>query len=230
MNITKAFTGAALATGLTTLLAGGAMAQAGLTAVGSVTTQTTGNTVFTSAPGGDTLQVSYADGFFAPKVGAATPNTTVSFKATGGSTTDMGGGNFLESFTGGSFSVFNGATDLLSGTFSTSSFFGTVGAVSGGLNANGVTFDAASTALPAGFSLLNGSVSLTFNTINNGVGYTLTGGKLNDFTASDSGTYSARKLPAAVPEPATVVPFMLGGLGLLTLAVRKSRRSASVTA
>ncbi len=34
----------------------------------------------------------------------------------------------------------------------------------------------------------------------------------------------------AVPEPATVVPFLLGGLGLMALIVRKNRRASGVTA
>ncbi len=34
----------------------------------------------------------------------------------------------------------------------------------------------------------------------------------------------------AVPEPATIVPFALGGLGLLALIVRKNRRASGVTA
>jgi len=33
-----------------------------------------------------------------------------------------------------------------------------------------------------------------------------------------------------VPEPATVVPFLLGGLGLMALIVRKNRRASDVTA
>ncbi len=36
--------------------------------------------------------------------------------------------------------------------------------------------------------------------------------------------------PAAVPEASTIVPFALGGLGLLALIVRKNRRASSVTA
>ena len=36
--------------------------------------------------------------------------------------------------------------------------------------------------------------------------------------------------PAAVPEPATTVPFVIGGLALLGLAVRKTRRASSVSA
>ena len=36
--------------------------------------------------------------------------------------------------------------------------------------------------------------------------------------------------PAPVPEPATTVPFVIGGLALLGLAVRKTRRASSVSA
>ena len=36
--------------------------------------------------------------------------------------------------------------------------------------------------------------------------------------------------PTAVPEPATTVPFVIGGLALLGLVVRKTRRASSVSA
>lgn len=36
--------------------------------------------------------------------------------------------------------------------------------------------------------------------------------------------------PAPVPEPATTVPFVIGGLALLGLVVRKTRRASSVSA
>jgi len=36
--------------------------------------------------------------------------------------------------------------------------------------------------------------------------------------------------PTAVPEPATTVPFVIGGLALLGLVVRKTRRASSVAA
>ena len=59
----------------------------------------------------------------------------------------------------------------------------------------------------------------------NGSGY------FNSFTAGGTGTFSATT-PATTttPEPATVVPFILGGLGLMTLIVRKNRKASSVTA
>lgn len=46
---------------------------------------------------------------------------------------------------------------------------------------------------------------------------------------SNATTYDA-PTATAVPEPATVVPFVLGGLGLLVLAARKTRRAGSATA
>ena len=48
---------------------------------------------------------------------------------------------------------------------------------------------------------------------------------------SNATTYIGPTVSATtVPEPATVVPFILGGLGLLALIVRKNRRTSSVTA
>ena len=72
-----------------------------------------------------------------------------------------------------------------------------------------------------------GSFSISMTSATPALG--VSGGYFNSFKAGGTGTFQART-PAAVPEPATVVPFVLGGLGLLTLAVRKSRRSAGVTA
>ena len=92
-----------------------------------------------------------------------------------------------------------------------------------------MTYDAASTEVPAGDSLFNGLLTLTFNPINNG--YVVSGGSLQSFTATDAAVYSA--VPAGVPgvpEPATLVPFGLGGLGLLGLIVRKNRRTSSAAA
>jgi len=199
-----------------------------LAPIASVTTATSSNTNFTSASGGDSLVVTYPDGTFASKIGLGTySSVVVSLTATGGSTTDLGGGFFKETFTGGTFSDYFGTTKLLKGTFSSANIYGPVGSITGGLDISGVTYDADSVALGS-FSPSVGTISLTYNVIKPS-GYSLVGGKLQSFTATDSGTYSA---VSTVPEPATVAPFIMGGLGLMGLAfrARKTRRSNGAAA
>lgn len=228
MKINKAIAGMISTVALMAVAASAAMAQ--LTPIASITTATSNNTTFTSSGGGDSLVVTYPDGVFVGKVGNGSfLNTLTNFSATGGSTTSFNSitGAFVETFTGGTFSAISGGNDLLSGTFGSGTILGIVGQQSGGLNVTGVTYAPGSTALPANFSPNGGTISLTYNVILPG-GYAVTGGKLQSFTASDSGVYSAVK--TAVPEPATVVPFMLGGLGLLGLIVRKTRRTNGAAA
>lgn len=48
---------------------------------------------------------------------------------------------------------------------------------------------------------------------------------------SNNTTYTGPTVgPAAVPEPATTVPFVIGGLALLGMVVRKTRRASSASA
>lgn len=201
-----------------------------LTPIASVTTATTANTNFTMGAGGDTLIVTYSDATFASKIGLGTTpnNTIVNLTATGGTTTLLTSTIFQETFTGGTFSDYSGGVKLLAGTFTGGTILGAVGSPTGGLDITGVTYDADSSALGS-YSPLNGAISLTYNAINPS-GYSLTeGGKLNSFTATDSGTYSA---VTAVPEPASVAPFVMGGLGLMGLVARtrKAQRKAVATA
>jgi len=229
MKINKAVLG--MLTGGVLALAIGVSAMADtLTPIASITTATTDNTQFTSAPTGDTLVVTYGDGVIASKIGFGTGGpVVVNLTATGGKTTILGGGVFEEVFTGGSFSDFVGPNKLLAGTFTGGSILGQAGAVTGGLDITGVTYDADSIFLGS-YSPFGGAISLTYNVIKPG-GYNLTGGNLNSFTATDSGTYSAVQ-SSAVPEPAAIAPFLMGGLSLLGLTFRasKARRTHNATA
>ncbi len=228
MNINKAIVGTLAVAGLAITLVAGAQAQETIANVASKGTQD--NTQFTSSAGGDKLVVTYNDGVFSQKSGAPTLlGTVINFTATGGSTINLGGGNFFESFTGGSFSAVNSGVDLLSGTFTGGKILGSAGDLTGAFGATGVTYDTSSTALPVGDSRFNGLITLTFNPINGG--YVLSpGGALNSFTATDAAIYSAVPGTPSVPEPATVVPFLLGGFGLLGLIVRKTRRTNGAAA
>ena len=72
-----------------------------------------------------------------------------------------------------------------------------------------------------------GSFSISMTSVTPGP--SVSGGYLTGFTAGGTSTFSAQA-PSTVPEPATVVPFMLGGLGLFGLIVRKTRRTSSAAA
>ena len=132
---------------------------------------------------------------------------------------------------GGSFTLTaNGGADLLlAGTFdggyllqgqegsSTSSITNKVNNV---IYTGGSYFTASGLDNPGSFSLSMTSVTPTIG---------VTNGHFNDFVAGGTGTFSATTPSSVVPEPATVVPFLLGGLGLLGLVVRKARRTSGAT-
>ena len=227
MNINKAIVGTLAALALAFTFGAGAQAQTTIADVHSA--NTLDNTQFTSSPGGDKLVVTYGDGVFTSKAGGSPiTGVTVNLMATGGSTIDLGGGDFKEVFSSGTFSAFNGGTDLLSGTFTSGKINGSAGDSIGSFGASNVTYDAASTVVPTADSLTNGLLTLTFNPINGG--YVVSGGTLQSFTATDAAVYSAVPGTPTVPEPATLAPFVLGGLGLLGLIARKTRRTSSAAA
>ena len=224
MNIKNAITMAVSA--LTVLTASAAMADK----IGSVSTATPQSVVFTSSGSGgttDSLSVTYADGTWSPSVGHGGPTTFKPVKfnlsALGGSSSSLGGGNLLESFTGGTFSIADGTTNYLSGTFTG----GTLTTFNNSLGVTSATYNLASTSLGADGPI--GAFSLEYN-FDPGQGYVTTGGYLHSFTASDSATFNG--VAPTVPEPATVAPFIMGGLGLMGLAfrARKTRRSNGAAA
>ena len=69
--------------------------------------------------------------------------------ATGGSSTSLGGGDLKETFTSGTFSITNGATDLLSGSFTG----GVLTTLNPSLGFATTTYDAASTSLGGGWPI-----------------------------------------------------------------------------
>ncbi len=157
--------------------------------------------------------------------------TTLSFVGLSnvGALSTNGMGQYTQALTGGSFMLTaNSGTDLLlSGTFDGGNLLvATTGSDTSSLRntltnvvyTGGSYFTASGLSNPGAFSLSMTSVHPTIG---------ITDGHFNDFVAGGTGTFSATT-PASsvVPEPATVVPFVLGGLGLLGLAVRKSRRTS----
>ncbi len=131
----------------------------------------------------------------------------------------------------GTFSIVNGGSTLLSGTFAESLLTATNGASSATVNllTNSVNYDAIDTFFPAGFSLNNGVLGITITAAHsgsaNGIVVSSTDGTISDFAGNDGINFAA---PRAVPEPGTVASFALGGLGLLALAVRARKPRINV--
>lgn len=123
-------------------------------------------------------------------------------------------------------------TDLLSGSFGSGDILTAAlpGATTSSITnqVNNVVYDSTSSYFAASGLDNPGSFSLQMTSF--APQPSLTNGYLNSFTAGGGATFSAQTIPSAVPEPATVVPFLFGGLGLLALAVRKTRKAASITA
>lgn len=138
-------------------------------------------------------------------------------------------GGYQQALSGGSFTLTDGNTLLLAGTFhggyllqgqvgsSTSSITNQINDV---IYTGGSYFTASGLSNPGSFVLSMTSVNPKLDVSN---------GHFNNFQSAGSGTFSATTPSSVVPEPATVVPFILGGLGLLGLAVRKSRRTSGAT-
>jgi hypothetical protein len=152
------------------------------------------------------------------------------------STIPLGGITFFDqTLTGGMFTVTDAATNqlLLSGTFAGADLTGAVGSSQAGVNTDfkNVAYTGGSYASAAGITL-NGTPkdSFNFSLINTTPNLSVSSGVLSSFTSAGNGQFTGEVPPAAVPEPATVVPFLFGGLGLLALAVRKTRKAAGVPA
>ena len=138
--------------------------------------------------------------------------------------------SFSQALSGGSFSVTSGGTNLLSGTFDGGNLLdGTTGSNTPTIQntltnvqyTGGTYFTQSGLFNPGSFS-----ISMTSAVPALGV----SGGYFNGFKAGGTGTFQGSSSPTPTPEPATVVPFLFGGLGLLALAVRKTRKAASLTA
>lgn len=134
---------------------------------------------------------------------------------------------YTQELSGGSFDVVSGGSTLLTGTFGGGNLLeGVSGASTAAITnqLNNVTYTGGSYFTSSGLSN-PGSFSISMTSVTPAVG--VSGGYINSFKAGGTGTFSAT---SAVPEPATVVPFTLGGLGLLGLIVRKSRRTNGAAA
>lgn len=197
--------------------------------------------IYTGGPGGGlTLTPGNFDASLdVPVVGTQVSNpATVLFTGlsnVGSTSTAMLGGRTLfdQALSGGGFSILDGSQVLLSGTFTGAQLTGTEGSTLANVATNfeGVSYTGGLYASDSNI-ILNGTPVDTFNfqLINSKPSLTVTNGVLNSFKSAGSGQFTGTQAAPAVPEPATVVPFLFGGLGLLALAVRKARKAASPTA
>lgn len=141
---------------------------------------------------------------------------------------------YNQQLSGGSFSIISDATgeNLLSATFSDGDLLtGTSGASTTSITNkfNNVIYNGGTYFAQSG--LFNpGSFSLSMTSVTPAV--SSNGSYLNDFQAAGTGTFSASTVPPAVPEPASAIPFAMGGLGLLALGLRarKARRTVGAAA
>ncbi len=203
-----------------------------------------GDNTITYTPGGGG-GLSFAAGpiftatYDLPQGSAPTPynNATVVFTGLQNSgATAVAGSAFDQSLTGGTFNISQGNTLLLSGNFTGADLTGLTGANSKSAFLNSDLYNVSYTGglfqKDSGVASTdsNNAFSLSFLKIPAPPGLSVTNGHLNGFQASGSGQFQGTLPSTTVPEPATTVPFVLGGLGLLGLVVRKTRRTSSAAA
>jgi hypothetical protein len=201
----------------------------------------TGTFTYTSGIGGG-LQLSPA-GFYAtldvPVAGTLYNNpATVMFTGLGnnGGTTETtdahGNTSFDQSLKGGNFTITDGTSQvLLAGTFAGADLTGTPGSTQASVATNffGVDYTGGLYLSTAGLATGPQTAdTFNFSLINTKPSLSVTNGALDSFTSAGNGQFTGITAATPVPEAATVVPFAMGGLALLFLAARKSRRNSSV--
>ena len=243
MNINKAIAPilATIALGIVAMVpsiaapAPGGQATFAVVSAGGDTDQSSVALTYTGGPGGK-FTTNPGAVFNGLSGGAYDPGSILTFtgfavtgKATGtGTSTDA----FTQGLGAGTFSLTNGSNTLLTGTFTGGNILTVVsGSTTAGITntVNNVTYTGGSYFTKSG--LLNpGSFSTTITSVTPSpkIG---ADGYLTGFTSAGTTNFSAT-IPAAVPEPATVAPFIMGGLGLMGLAfrARKTRRSNGAAA
>ena len=170
--------------------------------------------------------------------GLVNPNSTLTFTGFGASGLATGDGSTANPYTqglgAGTFSLTDVSGNLLSGTFGG----GNILTVTQGSTTSSITNTVNNVTYTGGTYFVNSglqnpgsfSVSMTSVSPSPVIGED---GYLSSFTAGGTSTFSAT-VPrvTTVPEPATVAPFVMGGLGLMGLAfrARKTRRSNGAAA
>jgi hypothetical protein len=233
MNMKKIVLGLVASLGLAAAMAMPSQAQQ--TTFASITGAGTGSsTVFTytSGPGGG-FSITPGSSFEATYLlnpPSALFGQSVTFTGLQNVGTVTGAGTtaspYTQALSGGTFTIGPG---LLTGTFSGGHLLdATSGAGTASLidQLNNVTYTGGTYFTQSG--LQNpGAFSISLTSVNPTI--SVTGGYINSFQAAGTGTFSATS-PTSVPEPASVVPFALGGLALLGLIARKTRRTSGASA
>ena len=241
MNINKAIAPilASIALGVVAMVpsiaAPGGQATFAVVSAGGTATQASVALTYTGGAGGN-FSTTPGAVFSGLSGGAYDPGSILTFTgfvATGPATGDGSSGNpYNQGLGAGTFDLSNAGVELLTGTFTGGNVLTVIsGSTTAGITntVNNVTYTGGKYFLSSG--LLNpGSFSTTMSSVSPSptIG---DDGYLTGFTAAGATTFSATT-PAAVPEPATVAPFIMGGLGLMGLAfrARKTRRSNGAAA
>ena len=234
MNIQKSIKVVLVSAVMTAGAAGASFAQGNLTTGNSITpTATTVSgteVVFTSAP------------FTAPRYSG---NMFTGIYQESLADNPLGGLTFVyqSSNAASSLEYLDRLTPVGYAGFETSVFYSTQ-SLFGGLGAGAVAPSTAIRLLPSGDSLAfrfeapgnpgqgivqNGQTTDVLVVRTNAPSYTTSLTGISDGTTTNAPSYAPAPLPG-VPEPATLVPFALGGLGLLGLIVRKTRRTSGTAA
>jgi hypothetical protein len=148
---------------------------------------------------------------------------TFTLNATNSGPATLSGGEILQRYAG-SFTITNGATNYLSGTFS-DAVFGAGGALT--LSASNpsptqsVTFTS-NVIAPNLISAFNRALSLSFTDVSPNAA--IVAGTLRSFNSDVSGSFSS-----AVPEPSTWAMMLLGFAGLGYVGFRKARARSAIS-
>lgn len=239
INFNKTILGVMSTAGLMAIASNAAMAQQITFASASGSGNPPQQSVVFTYTGGANGQFTTSPGaiFLAGSYPSTDPGASLTFTGFSAAGTATGAGTaadpFKQGLSSGSFSLKSAAgQSLLSGTFGSGDIL--TAALPGATTAsitnqvNNVVYDSTSSYFAASGLYNPGSFSIQMTSF--APQPSVSNGYLNGFTAGGGATFSANGAPAPVPEPATVVPFLFGGLGLLALAVRKTRKAASISA
>ena len=207
---------------------------------------TGGNGTFTYTGGAGGGLAMAPTGFYAsldvPSAGTLINNpatvlfTGLSNVGTTAESTANGVTTFDQRLTGGNFTLTDGksGTVLLTGAFQGADLTGVPGTSQAGVSTNffGVSYSGGLYASSSGILLgPQTEDSFNFSLIGAKPNLNVSGNTLQSFTSAGNGQFTGiTPSVTTVPEPASVIPFAIGGLALLGLIARKTRRVSGTAA